>query len=176
MSNSTGTIVCDTERLLIRQLTPDDAAFILRLLNEPSFLQNIGDRGVRTLQDARNYILTGPMASYAQHGFGLFRVELKDTGAPIGLCGLLKRDYLQDVDIGFAFLPQFWSKGYAYESAAAMMTFGRETLGLTRIVAITAPDNQGSMRVLRKIGLEFERMIRRPNETEETRLFTPRVS
>jgi RimJ/RimL family protein N-acetyltransferase len=174
MNDAPGTLICETERLRIRRLTFDDAAFVLRLLNEPSFLQNIGDKGVRTLEDARTHILTGPMASYAQFGFGLFRVELKDTGAPIGLCGLLKRDYLDDVDIGFAFLPEFWSKGYAYESAAAIMTFGRESLGLKRIVGITAPDNHGSMRVLRKIGLEFESMIRRPGETEDTRLFTPR--
>jgi RimJ/RimL family protein N-acetyltransferase len=176
MTDAPGKLILESARLRIRQLTFDDAAFVLRLLNEPSFLQNIGDRGVRTRDDARNYILTGPMASYAQYGFGLFRVELKDSGTPIGMCGLLKRDYLDDADIGFAFLPEFWSKGYAYESAAAMMAHGRESLGLKRIVAITAPDNHGSMNVLRKIGLEFERMVRRPNETEDTRLFTPRAS
>jgi RimJ/RimL family protein N-acetyltransferase len=169
-------IVCETERLRIRRLSFDDAAFILRLLNEPSFLQNIGDRGVRTLDDARDYLRNGPMASYEQFGFGLFRVELKESGEPIGMCGLLQRDYLDAPDIGFAYFPEYGSKGYAHEAAAAMMTYGREQHGLNRIVAITAPDNHGSMRVLRKIGLEFERMISRPGDGQESRLFTPRAT
>src|SRR5580700_8038038 len=129
-------IVTETERLILRRLSTDDDAFILELLNEPSFLQNIGDRGVRTLEDARGYILKGPVASYERFGFGLFLVALKETAVPLGICGLLKRDALEDVDIGFAFLPRFWSQGYAFESAAAVMAFGREALGIRRVVAI----------------------------------------
>jgi RimJ/RimL family protein N-acetyltransferase len=166
-------LICETARLRLRHLEADaDAPFILGLLNEPSFIRNIGDRGVRTLEDARRYLANGPLASYAQFGFGLFRVELKDDGVPIGICGLLKRDWLRDVDVGFAFLPQFWSQGYAFESAAGVVAWGQKSLGLTRIVAITAPANHGSMRVLEKLGLTFARLIRAP-DGQESRLFTP---
>jgi RimJ/RimL family protein N-acetyltransferase len=165
--------ILETERLILRQLTPEDAEFILELLNEPAFIQNIGDKGVRTIDDARVYILSGPMASYAQFGFGLYRVELKETGEPIGICGLLKRDSLEDIDIGFAFLEKYWAKGFAYESAAAVMEYGRSVLKIQRIVAITSPANEGSIRVLAKIGLRFEKMIRMPGSTEDTRLFVP---
>jgi ribosomal-protein-alanine N-acetyltransferase len=126
---------------------------------------------VRNADDARLYILNGPMASYARFGFGLFAVELKEIGEPVGICGLLKRDSLEDVDIGFAFLARLRAKGFATESAAAVMEYGRSTLGLQRIVAITSPDNEGSIRVLGKIGLRFEKMIRMPGSTDDTRLF-----
>ena len=109
-------VVFETDRLVLRRLTVEDAPFILRLLNEPSFIQHIGDRGVRNVADAQQYILSGPIASYERHGFGLFLVELRETRAPIGICGLLKRDALDDVDVGFAFVPESWSKGYAYEA------------------------------------------------------------
>jgi RimJ/RimL family protein N-acetyltransferase len=163
--------VIETERLSLRRLGEGDAAFVLELLNEPSFLRNIGDRGVRTTDDALRYIANGPVASYEKFGFGLWLVELRASGAALGMCGLIKRDALEDVDIGFAFLPRFWSNGYARESAAAVMRHGREALGLHRIVAITAPDNQGSIRVLETIGLRFEGMIRLPGEAEDVRLF-----
>jgi RimJ/RimL family protein N-acetyltransferase len=163
--------VLETERLALRHLTTDDAAFILELLNEPAFIRYIADRGVRSLADARRYIQDGPVASYARHGFGLYLVELKDSSIPIGMCGLLKRDSLDDVDIGYAFLERFWSKGYAYESASAVLDYGYKMLGLKRIVAITSPDNYGSIRVLEKIGLRFDRMVRLPGDTEEIRLF-----
>jgi RimJ/RimL family protein N-acetyltransferase len=159
---------------MLRQMNIDDDEFIFELVNEPAFIRNIGDKGVRTLKDARDYILTGPVASYAKFGFGLYLVELAETGAPIGICGLLKRDSLEDVDIGFAFLEKFWGKGFAYESAAAVMEYGRSVLGINRIVAITSPDNEGSIRVLSKLGLRFERMIRLPGSDEDTRLFVPR--
>lgn len=160
-------IILETARLALRQMTVADDAFIHELVNEPSFISNIGDKGVRNLEDARQYILNGPVASYRRFGFGLYRVDLKDSGTPIGMCGLLKRDTLQDVDIGFAFLPRFWSKGYALESASAVMAYGKKTLGIERIVGIVSPDNPGSIKVLQKIGLRFERMVRlTPDETE----------
>lgn len=164
-------IVLETDRLILRRMGGDDAPFILELLNEPSFLQHIGDKGVRTLEEARQYILSGPVTSYDQHGFGLYRVELKASGEPIGMCGLLKRDWLADVDIGFAFLPRFWSKGYAAESALAVLDHGRQNFGVKRIVAISSPDNDGSAKVLEKIGLKFERMARVPGESSDVRLF-----
>jgi len=166
--------ILETERLTLRQMRVQDAEFIFELVNEAAFIRNIGDKGVRTLEDARNYILNGPVASYVKFGFGLYLVELKETGEAIGICGLLKRDSLEDVDIGFALCEKFRRKGFAYESAAAVMEYGRNTLGLKRIVAITSPDNHESIRVLEKIGLRFEKMIRMPGSDEDTRLFLPR--
>ena len=164
-------IVLETERLVLRRLTLNDAPFIVELLNEPSFLRFIGDRGVRDLQTARQYLLKGPIASYEKHGFGLNLVFLKDSGDPIGICGLLKRDTLPDVDVGFAFLPAHWRKGYAAESAAAVLALGRRAFGLKRIVAITSPDNVASIAVLEKIGLKFEAMTRLGDDPREVRLF-----
>lgn len=164
-------MVIETKRLILRRLTLDDAQFILELLNEPSFLQFVGDKGVRTLDDARNYLLKGPMASYEQHGFGLYLTQFKEGDVPIGMCGLLKREELDDVDIGFAFRPQFWSKGYAFESASAVMAHGKRAFGLNRIVGLVRPENQGSIRVLEKLGLKFEKMIRIIEGGPEDKLF-----
>lgn len=147
--------VVETERLVLRRLSFDDAEFILELLNEPSWIRFIGDKGVRTIEDARSYIAKGPMTMYEKCGFGLMLTSLKESGTPIGICGLIKRDTLEDVDIGFAFLPRYWSKGYAYESAAAMIAWGRETFGLQRIVAITSVDNDASGRLLKKLGMSL---------------------
>lgn len=163
--------IIETDRLILRHLTTEDAAFILALVNDPSWLRFIGDNGVRTLEDASNYIVNGPMAMYDRMGFGLYLTELKDDHTPIGLCGLIKRDTLEDVDIGFAFLPQFRSQGYAYEAASAVVAYGRQVLGLQRIVAITSLDNQRSARLLEKLGLRFERLITLTNETQEVRFF-----
>jgi RimJ/RimL family protein N-acetyltransferase len=165
--------IIETERLSLRKLTTDDAEFILDLLNQPSFIQFIGDRNVRTLDDARAYILNGAVKSYERHGFGLYLTALKDGGVPIGICGLVKRDTLPDADVGFAFLPQFWLKGYAFESALAVMEYGKNILGLPRIVGITAPNNIGSIHVLEKIGLRFERMVRLTADDIELKLFAP---
>jgi RimJ/RimL family protein N-acetyltransferase len=164
-------IVCETERLRLRCLCEGDAAFILELLNDADFLRYIGDRQVRTEEDAVRYIRGGPAVSYERYGFGLWRVELMEDSAPVGICGLLKRDALPDVDIGFATLPRFRSRGYTLESAEAVMRWGRERLGLRRIVAITAPDNHASMGVLGKLGFLFERMIRLPGEARDCCLF-----
>jgi RimJ/RimL family protein N-acetyltransferase len=165
-------IILETERLTLRQMTPADAAFMLQLLNEPSFIENIGDKGVRTLEDAHHYILTGPVEMYRRHGFGLYRVDLKDTATPIGMCGLLKRDTLEHVDIGYAFLPKYWSKGYALEAARAVMAYGKDTLDLDRIVAIVSPHNEGSIKLLQKIGMKFEKMLRLTPADKEIKLFT----
>jgi len=162
--------ILETERLTLRQFSAEDAAFILELVNEPSFIQNIGDRGVRTLSDAVRYIEAGPVTSYARNGFGLYLVTLKESGESIGMCGLIKRDALDDVDIGYAFLPRFWSKGYAVEAALAVKEQGRN-LGLTRLVAITDPANAGSIRVLEKIGFTFEKMVRLAADDIELKLF-----
>lgn len=164
-------IVLETERLHLRYQTLDDAPFILELVNDPAWLQFIGDRGVRTLDDARAYIANGAIKSYERDGFGFYLVERKEDHTLLGMCGLVKREGLEDVDIGFAFLPDYRSKGYAYEAASAVMQFAKETLGLTRVVAITTQDNHSSGRLLEKLGLRFERLIQMPNDTELLRLF-----
>src|SRR5580765_5486715 len=128
--------VLETDRLILRHLTTDDAAFILELVNEPSFIRYIGDKQVRTLEDARRYVLDGPVKSYETYGFGLNLVELKSEAKPIGICGILKRDTLPDPDIGFAFLPAYWNQGYAFEAADAVMKHARSALNLDAILAI----------------------------------------
>jgi RimJ/RimL family protein N-acetyltransferase len=163
-----------TPRLALREFTLDDAAFALELVNEPAFLHNIGDKGVRTLEDARNYLQQGPIDSYGRHGFGLYAACLRDAGvaAPVGMCGLVKRDGLLNPDVGYAFLERHWGRGYAVECAAAALDYGMRTLGLPRILAITSPDNSGSIRVLEKIGMTFERLIRLNEGGEEVKLFS----
>src|SRR5712672_2366978 len=168
-------MIIETDRLKLRQLSLDDAEFVLRLLNEPSFIQNIGDRGVRTVDDARGYIVKGPITSYEQFGFGLWMVETKSPSAPIGICGLLKREVLEDVDIGYALLPEFWSQGYALESASAVMSYAREKLRATRVLAVVNADNQSSIRLLEKLGFQFERMVRLSENAPEIKLFAAEV-
>ncbi len=148
--------ILETDRLKLSRLAPNDAPFIFELVNEPSFVENIGDRNVRSEEDAVGYIQNGPMASYERYGYGLYKVELKETTTPIGICGPLKRDTLEYPDIGFAFLPRFWGQGYALESASAVMDYSRETLRLTDIAAITTPTNQRSIKLLEKLGFKFQ--------------------
>jgi RimJ/RimL family protein N-acetyltransferase len=164
--------VLETDRLIIRRLTLEDAEFIFELVNDPSWLRFIGDRGVRSLEDARNYILKGPVEMYGRLGFGLYLVALKDEGVPIGTCGLIKRDSLKDVDIGFAFLPNFRGRGYAYEAASAVLAYGKNTLGLERIVAIVSPSNDRSIKLLEKLGFQFEQRVQL-SERDEVKLFAP---
>lgn len=163
--------VLQTERLVLRHLRVSDAPFILRLLNEPSWIENIGDRGVRTLADAERYIETGPIEMYGRLGFGLYLVSLRNNEEPIGMCGLLKREALDDVDLGFALLPSFWGNGYAHESAAAVMSYGRSVLGLVRIVAIISPKNHASRRLLEKLGFTLDRTVHLETGSEELLLF-----
>jgi ribosomal-protein-alanine N-acetyltransferase len=144
-----------TERLAIRQFELSDAAFILRLVNDESFLHFIGDKGVRTLEDACDYLSDGPIASYHAHGFGLFHVAEKLSGEPIGMCGLLKRDGQQHPDIGFAFLPEYCAQGFAYESAVAVLEYGHLKLDIDTIVAFVNPDNERSIRLLERLGLAY---------------------
>jgi ribosomal-protein-alanine N-acetyltransferase len=164
--------ILSTPRLNLRHLSIQDAAFILELLNEKPYLENIGDRGVRNLADAETYLMSGPLASYQEFGFGLYAVERKESPEPIGICGLLKREYLDDVDLGFALLQRFWGQGYAQEAAETMMQHARVKLGLRRIVATTKPHNRDSEKLLKKIGFRFERMIQTPKSDTESKLFS----
>jgi [ribosomal protein S5]-alanine N-acetyltransferase len=169
-AEAAGAVVIRTARLGLRQLELSDAAFILELLNDAEFLRFIGDKGVTTLDGAREYILKGPVDSYGRHGFGLYATCLHN-GTPIGICGLVKREGLADVDVGFAFLSRYRSKGYAVESAAAVLEHARRVLRMQRIVAISSPDNASSIAVLERIGLKFERMIRLAEHSPELKLF-----
>ena len=168
-----GAIIQESARLLLRELTEGDAAFILELLNDPSFLRFIGDKGARNLDDARRYIADGPRASYARNGFGLYLVQLKASGERLGICGLVRRAALHDVDIGFAFLPAHWSRGYALEASRSVLHLARHRFGIGRVVAITSLDNHGSMRLLRKIGFRLERTLQLPGHAEPVNFFVP---
>ena len=163
--------ILKTKRLLLREICESDAEFILDLLNQPSFIKFIGDRGVRTVQDAINYIESRFKKIYSNFGFGLYLVELKKEKTPVGICGFVKRDSLPEPDIGFAFLPQYGGQGFAFESAEAVLKYGRDVLGLKRILAIATKDNERSEKLLGKIGFKFESLIRLPYDDEELKLF-----
>ena len=160
-------MILTTERLTIRLLTPADAPFILELVNQPSWLRNIGDRNVHSLDEAVGYLEKGPMASYARHGFGLWCVERTADRTPVGICGILKRDYLDDPDIGFAFLERHQGLGYGKEAAAGTLTYAHEALGLTRIAAVIDPANAGSIRIVERLGMHYVRPILMPGDAEE---------
>jgi RimJ/RimL family protein N-acetyltransferase len=163
--------VLETERLALRWLKIEDAGFILKLVNEPAWKLYIGDYGVRTLEDAGKYIEKGPISMYSRLGFGLYLVELKATGVPIGICGLIKRESLEDVDVGFALLQEFWGKGYAFESASAVLAYGRRTFQLARIVAVSSKTNDPSARLLGKLGFRFDRLVRLRADADEVKLY-----
>jgi [ribosomal protein S5]-alanine N-acetyltransferase len=163
--------IIETPRLGLRQLGVDDAAFMHELLNDPAFLLHIGDRGVRSVEDARNYLLKGPIESYRRNGFGLWLVETLAGREAAGICGLVRRDGLDDIDVGFAFLPQHRSRGYAREATAAVLRHACDVLGLQRVVAITNPSNEASARVLESVGLRFERLVRLAPGEQPLRLF-----
>ncbi len=177
--------IVETERVVLREMTAEDAEFVLDLLNQPSFIKYIGDRKVRSPEAARDFIENRYRASYRDHGFGLYTVELREEAekpksnsetenrrpkTKIGICGFVKRDYLPAPDIGFAFLPAFEGKGYAFEAASAAMTYGREALGFTRVLAITTLDNHSSGRLLGRLGFRYDGEIE--NENEKLKLYS----
>jgi [ribosomal protein S5]-alanine N-acetyltransferase len=159
-----------TERLTMRRFHLDDAPFFLSLVNDPEWIRNIGDRNVHTVEEARAYLTKSYLANYERNGFGLYLTALND-GTPIGMCGLIKRDGLEDVDIGFAFLPQWRGQGYAAEAALASLQYGKDVLKKSRVVAIVLPTNMPSVMLLKKIGLIFERKIRLNDDREELALY-----
>ncbi len=161
----------DTERLVLRHLTIEDDAFMLELMNEPDFIRFVADRGLRTKADAAAYLSEKILPSYARYGFGFYRVDLKDSGTAIGICGLVKRETLDWVDIGFSLLERFRGHGYALEAATAVMNYGRNVLKLRRVVGVTAPDNRNSIRLLEKLGLRFQEKIHLPGYGLESLLF-----
>lgn len=164
-------ISLETQRLTLRELNFSDAPFIVELLNEPSFLEYIGDKKVRTVTDAEMYLTEGPMASYARNGFGLLLVELLPSKVSIGICGLLQRETLAHPDVGFAFLPAFWGKGYAHEAAAAVLEDAHNRLRLNRVLGLTSLDNVASQKLLEKLGLQKEGIVHLTAEDSGTQLF-----
>ncbi|HJU21630.1 MAG TPA: GNAT family N-acetyltransferase [Casimicrobiaceae bacterium] len=163
--------VVETDRLRLRWFVASDAPFVFRLLNEPDWIRFIGDKHVSTLDDASRYIENDPVAMYGREGFGLYAVESKETGAPIGMCGLIKRQTLDEVDVGFAFLSEFRSQGFAFEAATAVLAFAHDVLSLRRLVAIVSPDNAKSISLLEKLGFRFEKMLRMQGNDEEVAFY-----
>ena len=163
--------VIETSRLRLREVVPADAPFILDLVTEPDWLRYIGDRGVHDLDSAVDYIRNGPQASYATHGFGLWLIERRDDDAPLGLCGLLARDHLDHPDIGFALRARHHGHGYAREAAAAVLEHARDTLRLSRLLAIVSPANERSMHLLGRLGFQYTRDVVAPGATSSVRLF-----
>lgn len=164
--------IIETERLTLSHLSVDNAVFIFRLTNDPDWLKYIGDRGIKNSEDAGKYISDKIITSYEKNGFGLFLVKDKINDIALGICGLLKRDYLDGADIGFAFLPEFRNKGYAFESASAVIKWGNDKIGLKKILAITQADNVDSIRLLNKLGLKFTDTIKIPDEDQKLELFS----
>jgi len=160
-----------TPRLTLRRLTSDDADFVVRLLNEPSFLEFIGDRGVRDRHDAHRYLQAGPFAMYERFGYGPWHVVRTADGASLGMCGLLKRDSLPEVDLGYAYLPEYWGRGFAFEAASATLDHAARKFGLRRVIAVVSPENTASIRLLEKLGMRFERLHLMDSGTDEVRLY-----
>ena len=161
-------MIVETKRLILREINVEDAEFVLRLVNEPSFVSNIGDKGLKNIDDAERFILEGYWTNQERSGYGMFLVELKGGGDPIGSCGLLYRKVLDVTDIGFAFLPEFWNRGFAYEAAEAIMKYGHSTLGVKKIVGLTSEDNLGSINLLKKLGMDFKKTVKMSDDDSGT--------
>src|SRR5687768_8461812 len=161
----------ETARLTLRRLDFDDAPFLIGLLNQPSFIAHIGDRGVRNVEDANRYLRDGPMSMYQRYGFGLWHLSQRSDGAPIGMCGLLRRDTLPDVDVGYALLPQFWGRGFAFEAVEATLRHGADKFGLQRVIGVVSEGNTASIRVLEKVGMRYEGMISMRAGEPDVRLY-----
>ena len=163
--------ILETERLTVRPFSLCDADFILELLNERTFIENIGDKKVRNLNDARRYLRAGPIGSYQRCGIGLWRVGLQDDDTSIGMAGLLKREQLEDVVLGYALLAEYCGNGYALEVTSAVMTYARERLGYFKVVAVVNKGNKPSIKLLSKLGFKYERMVQLVKDDEEKQLF-----
>jgi ribosomal-protein-alanine N-acetyltransferase len=166
-----GLEIAVTPRVALRRLCMADAPFLLRLLNEPSWLQFIGDKAVHTLEDARNYLVNGPLAMYARDGFGLYLVERLPDRVPMGMCGLIRRETLPEVDVGFAFFPEHWGQGYAREAVLAVLDYGQRVFGLRRVIAVTSPGNERSIKLLEGIGFRFEGLVQMTPGEAEIKMF-----
>ena len=161
----------ETERLRLRRVTLDDADLMLTIWNDPAFVRHVGDRGVRTIEQARDAVKSSALRLYAEYGYGPYVVVQKSDNARIGICGLFRREHLDEPDIGFALLPDYFGKGLAGEAAFAVLAHGRDDLGLETITAIVSPENESSIALIRKLGLSFAGMITMPGEDQEICLY-----
>lgn len=162
----------ETERLYLRRVTLDDADLMLAVWNDPAFVRNVGDRGIRTVEQARESMKSGALKLYEDYGYGPYSMVLKSDGCQIGICGLFKRENLEDPDIGFAVLPDYCSKGYAGEAAFAVVAHARDDLEIRGLIAIVSPDNTASIGLIEKLGLSFDRMITMPGDEDEISLYS----
>ena len=167
--------IIETNRLILREFIIDDADFVFELLNSPSWLKYIGDRNVKNLDDAKKYISDKLISSYINNGFGLYEIILKKDNIPIGMCGLIKRDTLENIDLGFALSSAFTGNGYAFEAASATLNYAKTVLMLDHIIAITTTENKHSIKLLEKLNFVFEKMVRLSNEEDELMLFSNRL-
>ena len=163
--------ILETERLVLRQLTEADAAFFMKLANTPSWLKYIGDRNIKSIEASKKYLRDGSIKSYKERGFGFYMVELQENNDLLGVCGLIKRDTLEDVDIGFAFMPEAEGKGFGYESAYSVLNYAKNKLKINRIIAITVPENERSIGLIKKIGLTYEKMVKLEDDGEDLMQF-----
>ena len=167
--------VLETERLRLRRISLDDAGFMLEIWNDPAFVRNVGDRGVRTVEQAQQALKSGALKLYADHGYGPYAMVLKSDGSSIGICGLFRRENLDDPDIGFSVLPDFCGKGYAGEAAFAVIAHARDDLGIRELTAIVSPGNAPSIGLIEKLGLSFIRMITMPGDDEAICLYSASI-
>lgn len=158
-------------RLVLSEFDSDDALFILGLLNDPDFIRFIGDKKVRNLTEAEGYIANGPRKSYSENGFGLWKVSKKNEGISIGMCGLIRRESLPYIDIGYAYLPEYRSQGYALEAAKVCVEFAKTVLKLDHLCGITDPDNHRSIQILSKLGMKFSMKVKMPGSETDTNLY-----
>jgi RimJ/RimL family protein N-acetyltransferase len=163
--------VAQTVRLILRELLPSDSQFYCRLLNEPSWLEFIGDRGVRTPEDADRYIRGTIAETYEKLGFGMYLVESRADGRPMGVCGLVRRPSLPGPDFGVALLPEFWRQDYAFEAGTAVLEFAARVMRESRLLAIATPNNVRSIRLLERLGFAFDGVVRLPPSDEQLRLY-----
>jgi RimJ/RimL family protein N-acetyltransferase len=164
--------IFQTERLRIREFNENDASFIVVLVNTDGWLKYIGDRNIKTDDQAREYLINGPIKSYYENGYGLYLVELIEEKIPIGMCGIIKRDTLEYPDIGYAFLPKYYGLGYAFEAAKQTLYHAEHHLKLNKILAITDPENSSSIKLLEKLGFVFQKFIKAPKDGSDLRLFS----
>ncbi|OUR93963.1 GNAT family N-acetyltransferase [Flavobacteriales bacterium 34_180_T64] len=164
--------IAETERLLISKFTLADAPFFLELVNTPNWIKYIGERNINTIAQAEDAIKKGHLKSYKTHGFGFYTLQLKsENNKTIGTCGLIKRETLEYADIGFAMLPNYEGKGFGYESSMAILKLANELFKLKKVLAITSPTNQNSIRLIEKIGLSYEKRVKPFEDDEELLLF-----
>ena len=164
-------MILETERLIISEISIEDAPFFYDLVNDPEWIQFIGDRNVKTIADAENYLSTKIIPSYKKNGFGFYLVSIKSKNLPIGISGLIDRDGLEYIDVGYALLPEFRSKGYAFEATKAVLTFAKNDLQIDPIIAITNVDNIKSCKLLERLGLRFDKIIQLENDAVKCRLY-----